>query len=483
MNSTSSNSIKRLAILFVIILAVAGVGYYFWRLSNTKESNAEGAAATKGSARPKVELVKDRPLTIVVPEEVRASLGIRKAGKDIVAVAEMPKARRPLVLSASTAFDPANIYRIRNRFAPADVVRIEKNAAANSADFRDRELRVGDEVKENMPLAELYSVDLGAKKNDLIDALVQMKNDKELLENAEVSSAVPRALMVAFEKALQSDINATQRALRVLEAWKIPNSEIEDVYRAADEIFHNRKKRDLTFKKYDPDRPDQWGKIILRAPFNAIIVEKNLSERETLLDPTLSLFQLAKADRLLVLAQAPEEKIKELYSLWSDLGLQWTIRTLGEPNSNGIVARISEIGYLADPNTHTIPIKGLIPNPDQVLRAGQFVTATIELPAPKNVVELPASAIADDGKQSIVFVQEGPDKPEFTLRRVVVVQRKENRVLVRSQLSDQERELSADDVLQGLLPKSPLLLGERVITAGLLELKKELEDLEAEKGE
>ncbi len=474
---------SRLLVVLVILVAVGGAVAFMMNLPllGTGDNKVQAKAATQ-PARPKVELVKDIPHTLSVPEEVRTSLHIRQGGKDNIEEAKPADGRRPLTLSASTAFDPANIYRIRIRFTPADVVRIPKVAYFTNKGTQERELRPGDEVKAKDVLAELYSVDLGAKKNDLVDALVQLKNDKEILENAESSTAIPRALLVTFEKAVQADISARDRAQRYLEAWKIPKEEIEAVYADADEIFRNKVRRSFAYdRKYDPDAHDKWGKIEVRVPFDAVIVERNISEKETLLDPTVNLFQLAKVDKLLVQANAPEERVKELYQVWKDSGLKWTIRTLGEPNSNGIVAQIDEIGYLADPNQHTIPIKGLIPNGNKVLRAGQYVTATIELPPPKNVVQIPESAVVDDGKQTIVFVQPDPKKAEFTMRRVMVTHRYDGKLLVRSVLSDLERKLTPDEKEAGMMPKEPLTVGERVLTAGLLELKKELEDREADK--
>jgi membrane fusion protein, heavy metal efflux system len=480
MNKKPTNLRIRLVVFALLVLVIgAGIGAY----SVVNNAKAKSAPNNEPEILKKVELVKDMPHTLAVPEEVRISLGIRKAGKDMTAEAELPKGKRPLVLSASTMFDPSSLYRIRVRFTPADVVKIQKVAYSGENGTKERELAAGDEVKEKAILGELYSVDLGAKKNDLIDALVQLKNDKEILENAETSSAVPRALMVTFEKAVQGDINTIERCLRYLQAWKVPSEEIKEVYDEAEEIFKNRKRRELSFRKYDPDKPDKWGKVLLRAPFDAVIVERNISEKETLLDPTVNLFQLARVDKLLVLANAPEEKVKELFQVWKDGGLEWTIRTLGEPESKGITAPIAEIAYLADPNTHTIPIKGMIPNLDKVLRAGQYVTATIELPPPKNVVEIPASAVVDDGKQTIVFIQPDPNKAKFTMRRVMVTHRFDNKVLVRSVLSELERKLTPEEQDADLMPKTELQLGERVVTAGVLELKKELEDREADRVE
>src|SRR5208337_4331211 len=71
-----------------------------------------------------VELVKDAPHTLVVPEDVRKSLGILKGKTEAVAGAQLPTRSLPLVLPGSTALDPTRLMRIRARFAPARVVEI-----------------------------------------------------------------------------------------------------------------------------------------------------------------------------------------------------------------------------------------------------------------------------------------------------------------------------------------------------------------------
>ena len=73
-----------------------------------------------------VELVAGKPNSLMVPEDVRKSLGIRVGNVEQIAVAEKPTRTRPLVMPGSTALDPARLIRVRVRFAPADVVEIGK---------------------------------------------------------------------------------------------------------------------------------------------------------------------------------------------------------------------------------------------------------------------------------------------------------------------------------------------------------------------
>src|SRR5208283_945257 len=121
----------------------------------------------------------------------------------------------------------------------------------------------------------------------------------------------------------------------------------------------------------------------------------------------------------------------------------WTVRTVGTAPVAGLV---DDIGYLIDPNQHTAVVRGHIPNPNGLLRAGQFVTATVELLPPKDVVEVPIGALVEDGKDSIVFVQTDAKEPIYTLRRVQVTNRFEHVAYVRSvPLSKDEARTAADE--------------------------------------
>jgi membrane fusion protein, heavy metal efflux system len=171
-----------------------------------------------------------------------------------------------------------------------------------------------------------------------------------------------------------------------------------------------------------------------------------------------------------------------LLKLKKDKGqLYWTIRTAGLP-PEGVTAPIGEVSYFIDPNQHTAVVKGFIDNPKNRLRAGQLATASIELPPPDHTVEIPISALVEDGKQSIVFVQKDPKQPHFTMKRVIVTHRFAKSAYVLSDFSDlkpEKRMRTPAEKDQGLLEPEPLADGERVITSGALELKAALEDKES----
>jgi cobalt-zinc-cadmium efflux system membrane fusion protein len=422
-----------------------------------------------------VELVEGEANALQVPEGVQKSLGIRNGKEERVAVARVPTRTRPLVLPGSTALDPTRLTRIRARFAPAEVVEIARvrdpELPGRSGKSEFRELRSGDTVKKGDLLGVFYSVDVGSKKNDLIDALVQLKLDAQILERAEKQAhAVPEVFLLNARRAVEGDRNAISRAVNTLKTWNIPEEDIKAVEKEAAEILKRKGKRDKS-------KDSLWPRVELRSPGDGVVVERNVSLHEMVVDNTVNLFQIAKVDRLLVVANAPEDDLPTLLKLPTSMRY-WTVRTMtnGAPSQEGIRGPIDDISYVIDVNQHTAVVKGYIDNPGKALRGGQFISATIDLPPPEDVVEVPMNAIVDDGHQCVVFVQPDPARPRYVLRRVEVTHRFEKTAFVRSRLTAKEQELTAEDRELKLLPRSPLLPGERVLTSGVLELKKELED-------
>jgi cobalt-zinc-cadmium efflux system membrane fusion protein len=489
-------------ILVVVILgAFCGyvLGVQFPSLVGHKDDDNKGSAKDRDPAPvPGVSLVKGSPHTLAIPEDVRTVLGIRKGHRDALAAAKPPTVMKPLLLPGSTALDPTRLARIRARFAPARVVEIGQvhGFSPKTGQSTFRELRPGDRVRKGDVLGVFYSVDVGSKKNDLLDALVQLILDQRILDDAEKHrEAVPAVFMHTQERAVQGDRNAISRAWNNLKAWDIPQEEIDALQEEAKKIAADKNawfqtpegkwvKGEKQAKSGNTDDLDKvkenpWGRVTLRAPFDGVIVERNLHVDEMVVDNTVNLFQIADVNRLLVNANAPEDELPTLEAL-DQSQRRWTIRTVGVTAAAGLPGTIDEIGYLIDPNQHNAIIKGYVNNPGQRLRAGQYVSATVQIPPPEGVVEIPVGALVDDGKQSLVFVQTDAAKSHYTMRRVQVTHRFDQRVFVRSTPIPKEEQFTRREAEEGLLPKEPLRPSERVLQAGVGELKAALLSLESQ---
>jgi membrane fusion protein, heavy metal efflux system len=490
-----------LAMLIVLTVPPAAGFYSYFSgiplhlLASTKDKEEkELEEETAGSES--VSLVPGQAHTIQVPDEVATRLGIRKGQQDLVAVAQAPTMMRPIVLPGSTALDPARLDRIRARFAPARVVEIAKvwDQSPKTGQSEQRELRSGDRVSKGDVLGVFYSVDVGSKKNDLLDALVQLELDQKILEEAEKhAEAIPKVFLISYDRAVQGDRNAINRALNNLKAWDIPQEEIDALHAEAKKISADKDswaktpegrwvkgEKQATGSKFDPTKQaeDPWGRVTLRADFDGVIVERNVHVGEMVVDNTVNLFQIADVDRLLVITSCPEDALPTLESLHGG-ERRWTVRTVGTSSAKGLRGTIDEIGFIIDPNQHTAVIKGYVENPGNHIRAGQYVTSTVNIPAPSDVVEIPSDALVDDGLQSVVFVQADPALQQFTMRRVQVTHRFEGSVFVKTTALPKEEQLTEQEAEEGLLPKEPLRPGERVLLAGSVELKAAMMELES----
>ena len=396
---------------------------------------------------------------------------------------------RPLIMAGSTMLDPTRIMRIRALFAPSPsspkVIEIgqikEDPGMTGTGQTAMRELRSGDRVTRGDLLAAFYSVDVGNKKNDLIDATLQCKLDNQILNAAMAKSeSVPSVYLWQYAKNVQGDISLIDRAVNTLRTWGISEEDIQAVRDEADKIRPDDVRKRL--KQHTKADFDRWARVEIKAPDDGIILERNVSLHEGVVDNTVNLFQIAKLEpgglgpRLMVTANCPEDDLPLLDALPTNQR-RWTVTTVGSVPITGF---IDDIGLLIDPNQHTAVVKGHLDNKQGAIRGTQFASATVEIPPPKDVVEIPTNAVIDDGQQSIVFVQTDAANQQYTMRRVELTNRFDKTVFVRSKPFAKGEECTPEEIELGMLPKQPLLPGERVLQSGVGELKTALVDRESQ---
>jgi cobalt-zinc-cadmium efflux system membrane fusion protein len=469
------------------LLLLAGVGLVTGLLPTPWASAGEGDYSAPPKQELGVKLVKGQPHTLAVPLDVRLALGIRRGNRERLYVVHPPTQTRPLVMRGSTLLNPVRLWRGRVRFTPAELVEVGMvDDITEKGSYR--ELRTGDEVKKGDLLGVFYSDVVGNKKNDLVDAILQVDLDQQIYNKAKAGSgAVPSIFILNALRTLLGDMNAINRAMNTLKTWNVPEKDIEALVgkrimeAIKGEADWNLPKKDIQALKDKAKDPSQWGRVEFRSPMDGILIERNATKNELFQDPTVNLFQVADLTSLSVQANVPEDDVPALQALQKkNKRMKWLISTVG---SKPIPGFVDDIGVLIDPNQHTAVVKGRIKNPGKRLRAGQFITATVQLPPPEGVVEIPMDALVEDGQQAIVFVQTDPKKHHYTMRRVQVTHRFERVAFVRSTDIPEKEQLTDEEKDLGLLPKEPLREGEKVLVRGALELKAALLDKESEPSE
>jgi len=429
-----------------------------------------------------MELIKPAPAAASTPNQ---SLGAKEVAGDAnalelspevvkqlkLAVAPVRKAdaTRPLTLSGSINYDADFLARARPRFQ-GEVVEIATiPEAGRSGRTEDRPLTRGDRVEKGQLLAVVWCKDLGVQKAALVGALNQLWLDEKILKKFEDLYETGNGSLATVEfqrNMVRTDRNNVSTAERTLKTWRVPEEEIEAVKKEATLIYDLRQKGENEKKVMEIGK--DWARVEVRAGISGTLVEKNFALGD-IVDPTASpdLFKVADLNKLEVWAHAYEEDLHVLRSL--PRPIPWSVHTTDGEKTVVKSDRIDKFSASIDPNQHTGLVIGRVDNTDGRLKAGQFVTATVQLPVPPNTVAVPTSALVEDGDDSIVFVQPDPEKPRYSMCRVLVAERMGHLVYLRTNLTEAEKKKGFQEIK----------VDELVVTQRGLELKAGLEDLQA----
>lgn len=401
---------------------------------------------------PAVTLVAGTTNSLQVDDEVAKRMGIRTAEAKVGAIADT------LRLNGSLTLDAAHLEEVRSRF-DGEVVEIAKTEDG-------REVKFGDAVKSGQLLAVVWSRELGEKKSELVDGYSQLHLDTETLKRLEKlyqDGAIPERQYRDQERAVENDRITVSRVLRTLQTWRVAEDELEVVQAEADRLIAGE-------TKLSDEQAAKWARVELRSALDGIILERNASLGDIVTSAD-DLFKVAGLSRFRVLAYAYEEDLPSLDSLSAEQQY-WTITLPADPNIAAQRGAIEQIGHIIDPTQHTALVMGWVDNKEGRLRAGQFITAVVDLPPPGNEVVLPVSALIEKGGDKLIFVQTSND-PIYTQRRVSVSRQVGGNVCfhIVPPAGSGQAELS------GLKP------GEQVVISGAVELQQTLTDLTASKPE
>jgi cobalt-zinc-cadmium efflux system membrane fusion protein len=439
--------------LMVGIVAVALIVGWMAR-SNTETQAAQrpvGSKSTPEQAKSVVSLGENPDTLRFASDEAMKSLGVR------VAEVKSAPSLLPLRLPGSLFLDPNRLVRVHSRFS-GEAVSIGKTEGEGS-----RTLRYGDRVKRGQVLAVIWSKEVGEKKSEYVEALSRLEVNKSLLKRLEAleKGVVSEKQIFESRRTVQSDMIAVSRAERTLRSWRLTDEEIESLKREVSLVQERNGHNGATEVSL------KWAETEVRAAIDGVIVEKNFNVGD-IVEAQEDLFKVADLSRMQVLIDVYEEDIPALRALPPE-ERNWKIALKSEETGAPRVGKFELIGNVIDPTQRTGVIMGWIDNSDGRLAVGQFITATIDLPPPVGVVAIPDRALIEEGDLSAVFVESNPGKFEFTRRKVSVVRRGSEMVLVKMSPD-------AGETKRGI---QPLKVGERVVISGVLQLGGELLNLQS----
>lgn len=439
----------------VVILAIGVAAGYFarGRLSEASKSVPQPVAEPTPAASERARLVSGEPGTVFMPQEIVQRLGVR-VGK----VEKVPDAQ-PLKLPGSLMLDSNRLARIHSRF---DGHIVELGMHKGDDGKPDRPLQFGDEVEKDQVLAVIWSKEIGQKKSELLDAYSQYNLNKATIDRlknlrpGEVSEHVLRDAQRAYESALIS----VQNGERTLRSWQLSEDDVASIRREAQRL-HGEGAADKT----PSELQIEWAELQVRAPFQGVILEKNITVGE-IVDVSLDLFKIGDIRRLMVVANVYEEDLPGITALPPEKR-KWTISLSAEPEAPPLTGMFELAGKIIDPVQHTAQLVGWVENPNGKYMAGQFISARVDLLPRTQEVVVPAVAVIDSGEGGVLYTVGGEGANEFSRRRVAVSSRGRQFVHLRTQLTDDERQ-------RGFSVMQP---GERVVSSGVVIIESTWKEL------
>lgn len=273
-----------------------------------------------------------------------------------------------------------------------------------------RHARLGDRVTEGQKLVTLSSASMAETQGA---ALITSK------EWQRVSGLGKK--IVSDQRYLEARINYQQSKARLLAYGMTPEQ------------------TDRLIKKTDIGSAD--GSFALLSPQDGTIIQDDFIVGQ-MVEPGELLFEITDESSLWVEAKVNPADISKLSpgaTAGVLIGKQW------------IKSKLIQIHHALDETTRTLAVRLEIPNPDDKLHPGQFVTARIQTTEPgKPALTLPNDAVlrSPDGDWQ-VFIEEEPG--EFEPKEVIIA-----------------RQLPGLTVIEGLEP------GTRVVTQGAFFVQSEL---------
>ncbi len=271
---------------------------------------------------------------------------------------------------------------------------------------------LGDAIAAGAPLAELDSPDyaqaLAAARTavgNLMAADKALQRTKELLAHGAYAQKDLEAAEAAYIAALAERDRAKAVLLNFGGGDQI-YSELERAL-AAD-------RSEAAAANYGGATNALNSRYLIRSPLAGVLVDKNINPGQELRPDMMlgnvsqvynPLFTVSDPTRLWLQVDAAEA---DLTSLEPGQTLQVHCRAFPEKTFAGTVAKI---GDTLDPATRTIKVRGVVANPDKLLKAEMYVTVDVAEAADKLAgagVQIPASSVFMVDNTSYLFVQTAP---------------------------------------------------------------------------
>jgi len=310
--------------------------------------------------------------------------------------------------------------------------------------------RVGDKVAQGQVLASVEPSVAGAEAVQLVANQAQLQSlDADLavkqleietkVRTAELALARAQNTLERRQRLTDEGITAGKDLLTAEHETRLAQAELDGLRQVLPPYVEARERltKVLGTLTASGDVGDQRGdmRVTLKSPISGTIVEASVTSGE-LIDNSRKLFHVVNLDTLWIEANVSEYDLSRVQQA---PGASYRLAAYPDrivPIFSG-GGRLIDVGALVDPDTRTVPIRYEVPNPEGMLRVGMFADLLVETNRQQTALAVPKDAVADEGGETVVYLQRGGET--FERRRVEVGIRDADQVEIRNGLAAGDR--------------------------------------------
>jgi cobalt-zinc-cadmium efflux system membrane fusion protein len=260
--------------------------------------------------------------------------------------------------------------------------------------------KAGDDVAQGASLFAVQATELVQAQNDLISASATLRTARAQLNLAQTSEKRQHQLFLAQGGALkdwqqsQVDLATAQGGLATAQiALAAVRNRLRILGRSPAEIEATETAPDTM--QLDPD-------AVVASPIGGTITARQVGLGQNIVSAasggSTPVFQIGDLSKVWLVANAPETDSPLLH-----LGDVVEVHVLAFPGQV-FKAKLTYIGASIDPNTHRLPVRAEVENPDRALKPQMFASFTIITGADEVGPAVPDDAVIYEGDVARVWV-------------------------------------------------------------------------------
>lgn len=337
--------------------------------------------------------------------------------------------------------DPANLQRAGIRVAGVEVRRMPQRlsvAGQVAMDERHTEhigaradgvvervlVLPGDTVRAGQLLALLHSHSVHETAGALAQAYAAVDRQTSAVHFAELNSD-------RYQRLLGLQVASKEEAQRADQELQAARQQLADAdANVRMEREHLSELLQVSSSSITPQTLYRQELVPIRAEGSGSVVERLVTPGQVLSagQPT---FTVSNLQTVWVVAAVNEENVPRIHR--GDVA-HITTQGIG---STQLAGTVGTLGDQLDPQTRTLPVRIVVPNPGVRLRPGMFANAAIDLGATQQAIFVPEGAVQDVNGFKAVFVTS--DNTNFTVRAIKLGEHSNGMVQVLEGLSSTDR--------------------------------------------